>query len=114
MEQAVDWYRKAAEHRNSRALRNLGLMYANGMGVQRDLKQAYEYFCLALEYTPVGIRDEVKLTEAKSKVETLREQIGALLNAEDKADALQAATQWSLQHKHTLDQFLSEEMAGTF
>jgi hypothetical protein len=37
------WYRKAADQGNAFAQRNVGFLYANGLGVQRDLKQAREW-----------------------------------------------------------------------
>jgi TPR repeat protein len=36
-DEAVSWYRKAAEHGNASGQANLGFMYINGRGVQKDL-----------------------------------------------------------------------------
>ncbi|MBR0097490.1 MAG: sel1 repeat family protein [Synergistaceae bacterium] len=39
-QQAVYWYRKAAEQGHAWAQNNLGAMYANGNGIKRDFNQA--------------------------------------------------------------------------
>jgi TPR repeat protein len=39
--EASKWYRKAADGGNARAQNYLGFLYANGLGVQQDLKEAY-------------------------------------------------------------------------
>ena len=38
-EQAVDWFRKSAAQGNANAQSNLGVMYQNGWGVEKDLAQ---------------------------------------------------------------------------
>ena len=48
-QQAVQWYRKAAEQGNADAQNNLGLMYANGQGVKQDYQQAVQWFRKAAE-----------------------------------------------------------------
>jgi len=45
--EAVKWYRKAAEHGNAVAQSNLGLMYANGIGVIKNPAQAHAWFNVA-------------------------------------------------------------------
>ena len=45
--EAVKWYRKAAEHGNAVAQYNLGLMYANGIGVIKNPAQAHAWFNVA-------------------------------------------------------------------
>jgi TPR repeat protein len=39
-QQAVTWYRKAAEQNNPDAQMNLGRMYENGIGLKKDYPQA--------------------------------------------------------------------------
>ncbi|MEO8052352.1 MAG: restriction endonuclease [Acidobacteriota bacterium] len=46
---ASEWYRKAAEQGYARAQVSLGLMYANGRGVQKDLKAATDWYWKAAE-----------------------------------------------------------------
>lgn len=41
---AVYWYKKAAEQQYPKALYNLGLAYANRRGVKRDYEKAFSYF----------------------------------------------------------------------
>jgi TPR repeat protein len=44
---AVDWYRKAADQGDPNAQANLGLMYADGLGVPQDYVIALMWFGLA-------------------------------------------------------------------
>jgi len=46
-EEAVRFYRLAAEQGNAAAQSNLGLMYANGEGVPQEYVRAYMWFDLA-------------------------------------------------------------------
>ena len=46
-EEAVLWYRKAAEQGVSEAQNNLGVMYKDGQGVKQDFKEAARWFLLA-------------------------------------------------------------------
>ena len=46
-EQAVKWYRKAAEQGNADAQNNLGVCYVKGEGVPKDTMFAYMWFNLA-------------------------------------------------------------------
>ena len=46
---AVEWYRKAADQRYAYAQNNLGWMYLNGYGVERDYRQAIVWFRKAAE-----------------------------------------------------------------
>ncbi|MNG33183.1 Localization factor PodJL [compost metagenome] len=48
MEQAVSWYRKAAEQGLSEAQTDLGLAYATGKGVPQDHAQAYIWLSVAI------------------------------------------------------------------
>ncbi len=45
--QAVHWYRKSAEKGFSEAQNNLAIMYFRGWGVEKNLKEALEWFTLA-------------------------------------------------------------------
>ena len=44
LEQAVYWFRKAAEQGNAKAQNNLGWCYGNGRGVEKDYKQAVYWY----------------------------------------------------------------------
>jgi len=46
-EEAVNWWRKAAEQGDATAQSNLGAMYANGHGVQQDYTEAAKWYLLA-------------------------------------------------------------------
>ena len=43
-EEAVRWYRKAADLGNASAINNLGFMFANGRGVEADPRQSIEFY----------------------------------------------------------------------
>jgi TPR repeat protein len=45
--EAVQWYRKAADHGDAAAQFNLGTLYANGRGVAVDYVEAYHWLSLA-------------------------------------------------------------------
>ena len=45
--EAVKWYRKAADQGLAEAQINLGVCYANGNGVGKDMVEAYAFFNLA-------------------------------------------------------------------
>ena len=46
-QQAVTWYRKAAEQGDADAQYNLGIRYADGKGVTQDYIEAHMWFSLA-------------------------------------------------------------------
>lgn len=48
-EEAVTWYRKAAEQKNAAGEYGLGQMYAKGEGVKKDIEQARLYILRAAE-----------------------------------------------------------------
>ena len=48
-EEAVFWYRRAAEQGNALAQANLGVMYRDGMGVTQDDEEAVEWWKKAAE-----------------------------------------------------------------
>jgi hypothetical protein len=53
-EQALRWFRPAAERGESVAMWNLGAMYANGEGVARDYIRAHSWLNLAAARMPPG------------------------------------------------------------
>ena len=44
LQEAVAWFRKAAEQGHAKGQSNLGRMYAGGLGVERDPVEAYQWF----------------------------------------------------------------------
>lgn len=48
-EEAVRWYRMAAEQGMSEAQNNLGVMYKDGQGVKQDFQEAAHWFLLAAQ-----------------------------------------------------------------
>ena len=69
--EAIKWYRKAAEQGDARAQFSLGVMYAEGDGVAKDLEEAIKWwrkaaeqglehaqYSLGLEYGGTGEYDE--------------------------------------------------------
>ena len=43
-QQALEWYRKAADEGDAGAMNNIGILYYNAEGVERDLVEAYAWF----------------------------------------------------------------------
>ena len=46
-DEAVKWFRRAADQGSARAQNNLGTMYARGRGVPQEYVQAYLWFALS-------------------------------------------------------------------
>ena len=59
-EEAVKWYRLAAEQGNSRGQCALGKMYELGKGVKRNKKEALKWYCLAAEQWDKYAKERVK------------------------------------------------------
>ncbi|KAF8977978.1 Stress-induced-phosphoprotein 1 [Entomortierella lignicola] len=59
IELAVVWYEKAISHRNGMSANNLALMYMNGDGVVKNLKQAEQLFLCALNYGDPNAMDNL-------------------------------------------------------
>ena len=51
--EAANWFQKSARHGNATAQDSLGVMHANGEGVQHDYVLAYMWFEIALENVPL-------------------------------------------------------------
>lgn len=57
-EKALNWYLRAANAGNTRAMNQVGWMYQNGHGVQQNHEQAMEYFLMASEIgVPVAMNN---------------------------------------------------------
>lgn len=59
IELAVLWYEKAISHRSGMSANNLALMYMNGDGVVKNLKQAEQLFLCALNYGDPNAMDNL-------------------------------------------------------
>lgn len=84
--QAAYWYQQAAGQGHSAALYNLGLMYANGQGVQQDLALAYALCSIAA-------KEDTDAAESREQIftELTPEQVGIsqmLINQIDNFDNL--------------------------
>ncbi|KAF9117525.1 Stress-induced-phosphoprotein 1 [Mortierella sp. GBA39] len=56
---AVVWYEKAISHQNGMSANNLALMYMNGDGVVKNIKQAEQLFLCALNYGDPNAMDNL-------------------------------------------------------
>jgi TPR repeat protein len=54
------YWRKAVELDNASAHANLGIMYENGFGVERDLKRAIELYKMAVAKGDAGAQDHLR------------------------------------------------------
>ncbi|MGR8929897.1 MAG: caspase family protein [Gammaproteobacteria bacterium] len=86
-DEAVKWFKKAAEQGYSRAQKNLGLLYEQGLGVLKDPSKALELYRKA-----VGLIAPVNLDpDTKSHIETLSQKLAVseqnLKRLQDKLDA---------------------------
>jgi TPR repeat protein len=54
--EALQWFRKAAEHGHAQAQYNLGNMYLKGQGVTQDREEARKWFTRAAEDGHKGSR----------------------------------------------------------
>ena len=79
--EAARWYRLAAEQGTAIAQNNLGVMYANGLGVPQDDVTAYMWFNLA---AATGDED----------ARTAREDVATRMTREQVAEAQARAREW--------------------
>ena len=54
IDEAVKWYRKAAEQNDAEAQNDLGACYANGQGVAKDEAEAVKWYRKAAEQNYAG------------------------------------------------------------
>ena len=83
-EEALKWYRKAADNDDEDALVLLGRIYQKGEGVPVDLVESYKYFTLAVDagkkaagLAQAGVAQKLtreQMAEAKRLVEAARKQ----------------------------------------
>ncbi len=93
---AVKYYRQAAEAWDGKGQVNLGRMYLNGIGVQKDLIEAYKWFYLATQNG--GGKGRHYLDELAGKA-SYHDFIGEPLTAEQMEEALRRAEQFEQAHR---------------
>jgi TPR repeat protein len=59
-DEAVKWFRKAADAGNARGIRGLAFMYENGYGVQKDVQQAVSLYRKAANLGDQHAKDALK------------------------------------------------------
>jgi uncharacterized protein len=64
-QEAVKWYKKAAERGYPRAQGRMGFIYAKGQGVQMDIQEALEWYRKAAEQGDPGSLEELGIMYAK-------------------------------------------------
>ncbi len=97
--QAVKWYRLAAEQGNADAQRNIGVMYATGLGVTQDDVQAHMWFNLAAAQ---GDKNSAKG----------RDLVEKLMTTADIAKAQRMARQWRPGQQSTVPRSSGTTAAG--
>jgi hypothetical protein len=80
-QQAVIWYRKAADQGDADAQYNLGIRYADGKGISQDYIEAHMWFSLAT------VGGEERATKNRSIIE-------AKMTPEQIAEARRRASAW--------------------
>ena len=71
-EQAVHWWRKAAQQGLAESQQGLGWAYANGRGVEEDPVEAYRWFSLAVSGGDESAREGLLETARRLSPEQLR------------------------------------------
>jgi uncharacterized protein len=86
--EAVKWYRKAAEQGNAPAQSNLGFMYENGHGVAQDFVQALMWLTLSVAGFPAS---EI---ESHDKAVSDRDLVASKMTPAQIAEAWRLAREW--------------------
>ena len=84
-QEAVRWYRLAAEQGDDYAQSNLGVMYATGKGVPQDYVQAHTWINLAASRTTTGKAGDYRLA---------RDSLAERMTASQVAKAQRLAREW--------------------
>ena len=69
-EEAVKWFRKAANQGNATAQMNLGVCYSNGVGVFKDETEAVMWLCRAAvlgEQNAINLLKDIEEKQAETK-----------------------------------------------
>lgn len=120
--EALKWYRLAADQDHGMAENNLGVMYANGWGVPQSDEEAFKWYRLASEHgvidaqivladrlasgfgvTPDNVQAHKWLGIAAKlgdlDAENLRDEIASRMTAEEIAEAERLANAWLQEHE---------------
>jgi uncharacterized protein len=73
---AIDWFRKAAERGHGIAQHVIGVMYAEGWGIEADNLEAYKWLTLALR-----ARDKIQAYDKQQDPQLQREKLIARMNS---------------------------------
>ena len=65
IEKSIELFNKAAEQNEGNAQYYLGLLYENGMGVEKDIEMAKKYYKMAMENDIVTAKEKLELLENK-------------------------------------------------
>jgi TPR repeat protein len=85
--EAAKWYGHAAEQGDVEAQHAIGLMYANGRGLPRDLVQAHKWLNLAAARAPGKKREERSAARH-------RELVASKMTVDQIAEAQDLARRW--------------------
>lgn len=94
--EAVNWYRKAAEHGHAKAQYRLGCRYRDGRGVTKNLVEAYKWLNLAWEKWKEEGRSRELRWDEKSAGED-RDKLAALMSPNEIAEAQRLAREFKPQ-----------------
>lgn len=72
-EEAVKWFRKAAEQGHRSAQHHLAFMYGQGRGVEKDMVEAYKWFTLAARQGEEGAINNLEMFAARMTPEQVAE-----------------------------------------
>ena len=86
-QEAVKWYRLAAEQGKNVAQFELGAMYANGKGVPQDFVQAHKWLNLAASRITPRKEDDVEAQSA-------RDSLAKKMTTSQVAEAQRLAREW--------------------
>jgi hypothetical protein len=83
---AAEWYRRAAESEIPHAQRSLGVAYALGRGISRDLLQARKWLYLAIASCTTD--------EDRDRAVKARDVVATKMTADEIAQAQRLAREW--------------------
>jgi TPR repeat protein len=88
-QEARKWFLRSAQQKNYVAMLNLGVIYANAQGVQKDLVEASKWYTLALSNLPTS--GDVQL---ESRIVALRNLAETQMTPQEINDGRNRATKW--------------------
>lgn len=73
-DEALKWYRKAAERGYAPSMFKLGYCYEEGFGVEKDMEKALEWYRKAAELDDSDAKQRMKLYETEKEIEQMRKE----------------------------------------